>query len=234
MYEKAFPFVSSLLFALAAAAMTALAGCQPQIGNQCALNTDCSVDGTRQCDTSMPGGYCTIFNCGPNSCPDQSACYLFYADLQGCPYNDHQPSRTAHSFCMKDCSQDGDCRAGYVCRDARKAPYDAILLDDNQQQAVCVPGPDATFSASGQLDAAAPAAPVCQANPDVDAAFPPAPDAGPPGADAGSDGGTPPDGAVDAGPSDAGIDATLDGGNDATTDAAFDASDAGPLDATLD
>jgi hypothetical protein len=237
MYEKAFPFFPSprfafaLFAAFAAAAAFGLAGCQPQIGDRCVLNTDCSISGTRQCDTSLPGGYCTIFNCGPNSCPDQSACYLFYSEVQGCPYDDHQPSRTAHSFCMKDCQQDGDCRAGYVCKTLRELsgpPWDALLLDDNQNQNVCVPVPDQ--GDSGVPDANAPPLPVCQANPDIDAAFPPPPEAGPPPLDAALG----PDGSAEAGPADAAPDATLDAGADATLDAGSDGSDAGAPDGTLD
>jgi hypothetical protein len=254
MYEKALSFFSaarSARFAFAAfvaCAAFAVSGCQPQIGDKCVLNTDCSVSGTRQCDTSMPGGYCTVFNCGPNSCPDQTACYLFYAEVQGCPYSDRAPSRTAHSFCMKDCSHDSDCRPGYVCADLRGKPWYAVLLDDNQNQAVCVPAPDFASSNAGQLesvefDASTPVPLVCQADPDIDAAFPPPPDvdAAAPSVDAASDGAPVPD----AGPPpadgglDAAIDATLDAGLDATlTDAGVDGSDAGAdaglSDATLD
>jgi hypothetical protein len=244
MSEKASSFLSFVRSALAApaafaalAAVAGLAGCQPQIGDKCNLNTECAVSGTRQCDTSLPGGYCTVFNCGPNSCPDQSACYLFHAEVQGCPYNDHQPSRTAHSFCMKDCHQDGDCRAGYVCRsrqDLAGPPWDALLLDDNQDQKICVPLSDQTF-ASGTPDASPL---VCQADPAIDAAFPEGPDAGPQAVDAAGETGTAPG---DSGTADATADATLDAGVDATTpdattlaDAREDGSDAGSPDATID
>src|SRR6202041_1127412 len=118
--------------------------------------------------TSLPGGYCTIFNCGPNTCPDQTACYLFQSEVQGCPYSDRAPSRTAHSFCMKDCQKDSDCREGYICADLRAAPWNAILLDDNQNQSVCTIGYDSSFQAAGELpDANAPPLPVCQADPDI-------------------------------------------------------------------
>lgn len=231
MPPRSFLFLSALLFGFAAA------GCSPQIGDKCALNTDCSISGTRQCDTSLPGGYCTVFNCGPNSCPDQSACYLFHAEIPGCPYDDRLPSRTAHSFCMKDCSQNSDCRSGYECHDLRDPPWNAILLDDNQDQPACVPVPDGALDNAGDLLSGPDAAvlPVCQADPAIDAAFPPLPDAGvvPPA----EDGGTGEDGAA---PLDGGFDATLDAGIDATTlidasDASsVDASDAGAPDASAD
>jgi hypothetical protein len=238
MYEKSFHFLSSVAgFALAAAFAFTLAGCQPSIGDKCVLNTDCSSSGTRQCDNSMPGGYCTIFNCGPNTCPDHSACYLFDPAVQGCPYDDRDPSRTAHSFCLEDCSHDSDCRAEYICRDLRHAPWNAILLDDNQSQGVCIPSPDqAYWDAGTQNDNEA--VPVCQADPDIDAAFPlpSAQDAGTQPIDAGSDAAL-----LDAG-SDTGT-KTVDGGGDAGLDAAMpndaeadasDASDVSAVDATSD
>ena len=137
----AFPRFPLRLCALPRSRFAAPPGCTPQIGDKCVLNTDCSATGTRQCDTSLPGGYCTIFNCGPNTCPDQSACYLFHAEIQGCPYDDREPSRTGHTFCMKDCAHDSDCRSGYICSDLRVPPWNAILLDDNQDQAVVRPRP---------------------------------------------------------------------------------------------
>jgi hypothetical protein len=203
-------------------------GCSPHIGDKCVLNTDCSITGNLQCDTSMPGGYCTMFNCGPNSCPNGNACYLFHADVQGCPYNDRQTSRTAHSFCLEDCSTNSDCRYGYSCADLRQYPWYAILLDDNQDQMVCAPNLDTAFFDTVP-DANAPVAPICDPNGDYDAQFPSedagAPDAGEDAAvDGGSDAGGSGDGGLDATP-----DATLDAGIDATLP-----PDGGAPDATID
>jgi hypothetical protein len=199
MSQKVFFFLSVALLALGAV------GCQPHIGDKCVLNTDCSVTGTLQCDTSMPGGYCTIFNCGPNSCPDGNACYLFHAEVQGCPYSDRDPSRTAHSFCLEDCSKNSDCRYGYTCTDLRQPPWNAILLDDNQNQPACVPNKDTAFSEQGAAIATGTAAPVCQSYPDVDAAFPDE-DAGEPFTplDSGADATLGDAGAADASDADAG------------------------------
>jgi len=184
----------------------------------------------------MPGGYCTIFNCGPNTCPDHSACYLFDPAVQGCPYSDRELSRTGHSFCLEDCHQDSDCRADYICRDLRHNPWNAILLDDNQSQAVCIPNPDLAYVNQGVPVSENDAAPVCQADPDIDAAFPVPPDedAGPEPVEAGTDAAA--DGGADTGtgPVDAGAD--VEAGLDATAppDAGADASDAGAADATND
>jgi len=163
--------VSPRLLALALALFAA--GCTPKIGDSCVMSTDCSTQGNRQCDTSMPGGYCTIVNCGPNGCPDYAACYLFHPSVQGCSYNDRVTSRTSQSFCMAGCKSNGDCRAGYECKDARQPPWNADLLDDNQAQTVCVPNPDTAFTnAYGDEVTDDGGAPVCLAYPGVDAAFP--------------------------------------------------------------
>jgi hypothetical protein len=158
-------------------AFTAM-GCTPEIGDKCILSTDCSLRGERLCDTSQPGGYCTILNCRGNLCPDNAACVLFHPTIQGCDYNDRTPSRTGRTFCVKTCSDNSDCREGYVCDDPRRDPWGAIILDDNQAERVCiVPESSATGG-----DHAAQEAPVCQASaPDagqIDAAQPAPPDAG--------------------------------------------------------
>src|SRR5215467_3309463 len=92
--------------------LLALAGCTPSIGDKCTLSTDCSIRGDRLCDTSQPGGYCTIFNCRGNLCPDEAACVLFNAAVQGCAYSDRAPSRTGRTFCIAQCQSESDCRDG--------------------------------------------------------------------------------------------------------------------------
>jgi hypothetical protein len=88
-------------FALVLAPM----GCARRIGDGCALDTDCSINNDRRCDTSQPGGYCTVAECDRNSCPDDALCVEFFADTP----------RRARRFCMSPCSTDGDCRSGYRC-----------------------------------------------------------------------------------------------------------------------
>src|SRR3954454_25134750 len=110
---------SRLLFvALPVVAVVVLAACTPEIGDKCVLSTDCSTRGDRLCDTSQPDGYCTQFNCSKNSCPDNAACVLFNAAIQGCNYDDRSGgyvSRVARPFCLASCGTDGDCRSGYIC-----------------------------------------------------------------------------------------------------------------------
>ncbi|HLK35397.1 MAG TPA: hypothetical protein VKU41_01510 [Polyangiaceae bacterium] len=149
---------SALSFAFLGAALGLLAGCGSKIGSSCQLSTDCSVQGNRLCDTSLPSGYCTQLGCVANGCPDSAACVLFGASVPGCPYDDYQsPSRTGQVLCMATCNSDSDCRQsdGYVCRDPRSAPWQAVIIDDNQVQRVCIPAPDYSFAPAPD------AAPVC-------------------------------------------------------------------------
>jgi hypothetical protein len=118
-----------------------LSGCTPTIGDKCVLSTDCSTRGDRLCDTSQPDGYCTQFNCSKNSCPDNAACILFNAAIQGCGYDDRSGgygSRVARAFCVASCGKDSDCRAGYVCADPRSAPWNGFVQDDVQDKRTCL------------------------------------------------------------------------------------------------
>ncbi len=199
-------------------------GCTPRIGDKCVLSTDCAVSGGRVCDTSQPGGYCTILNCTNGSCPDEAVCVTFQSSVPGCEYNDYEsPSRTGRSFCMAHCSDTTDCRQseGYECKDPTAPPWSAAILDNNQSQGVCLIAAGPLADAGTMIDAA-----VC-------ATF--GPDANPiPGADAAFDGEGPDaadggaDGAIEAGPdgaADAGSDATV-GAPDATEDAPNDTGSA--------
>ena len=110
-----------------------LAACRPEIGDPCETSTDCSPSGDRLCDiTAQPGGYCTVFNCEPTSCPEEAVCVRFgdsRSPVEGCedplglgPY--------ARTFCLKKCEDSGDCRSdeGYECLDPRRA-WGASVLD---------------------------------------------------------------------------------------------------------
>ncbi|MBK6848003.1 MAG: hypothetical protein IPG96_10880 [Proteobacteria bacterium] len=122
----------------------ALAGCGTEIGDGCSDNVTCATDGTRVCDLTQPGGYCTVIGCSARSCPDNGVCVAFYAasflttpcnplteDAVGgavVPSDDCNAEETclssgrcglsaaAQRFCMKSCRGDGDCRGDYTCR----------------------------------------------------------------------------------------------------------------------
>jgi hypothetical protein len=202
--------------------------CTPQIGNSCTLNTDCSIDNSRQCDDSQPNGYCTVFNCSPNTCPNNAVCVELQANVPGCPYDDYSsPSRGGRSMCLKPCNHDSDCRQsdGYSCRavsNFKDAGVWAVILDDSpQSQSVCALPADLASSGTGSL---ADAPPVCPGAPVPDAGAIPTPDSGADASDAAADAGS--DAAVDATVADAPADVAPEGAADATED--------GPADATVD
>ncbi len=188
-------------------------GCKPKIGDKCASSTDCSTSGDRLCDTTQPGGYCTMFNCEPDGCPaGEAACVGFYATVCGDP---QRTPRFGRTFCMATCSGDGDCRAGYACVDMGSQVVDV----SPSSRSVCVVPPgveppiDADAGVCSVTDAGLPDAPA--SSPDAGAV-----DAADAADEAAVD-------AADDGSADAAGDADLDAGDDALGDATLDADDAG-------
>lgn len=122
--------LARLLFVMLAMSLLA---CQPGIGDDCDSSADCSQGGERLCDTTQPGGYCTVFGCEPGSCPEDSKCVVFGAQLssvEGCA-DTGGLSRFARSFCMKTCGSNDDCRSGYRCLDvgAPGNDWNAVVVD---------------------------------------------------------------------------------------------------------
>jgi hypothetical protein len=126
-------------------------GCQPKIGDECQTSVDCSQAGERLCDITQPGGYCTVFNCEPGGCPEESVCIAYGASLSkvaGCT-DANGLSRFQRSFCMANCSSNEECRSGYICADlgASGNEWNATLVDRSSSGKVC------TVPASGQVNA---------------------------------------------------------------------------------
>lgn len=112
--------------------------CAEEIGDSCNVSSDCSSDGTRICDTSSSGGYCTIIGCDVGTCPDEAVCVRFFpvtSSNQFCdPATEDQSTNTCTAdevctfsgtcaprnsevrFCMNTCGSNGDCRDNYECR----------------------------------------------------------------------------------------------------------------------
>ncbi len=123
-------------------------GCTPHIGDDCTVSTNCSASGDRLCDITEPGGYCTIFNCEPDSCPDNAICVNFGTQLSSvgqCAVSQGN-SPYQRSFCMAACGSDGDCRAGYSCLDLSGKPnpdgspsntIGAVAADYTRSSKVC-------------------------------------------------------------------------------------------------
>ncbi len=130
---------------VAAALLFALSGCSADIGASCSTSINCSQMGDRVCDTSMPGGYCTVFSCEPDTCPTEAACIAFRqlpSAVLGC--QDPNDTRMMRTFCMFRCKKNSDCRTDYICADVNVAnnPWGATLADQaNTDGRVCmVPG----------------------------------------------------------------------------------------------
>jgi hypothetical protein len=129
------------------AALAAVLGCQPSIGDHCVQSTDCSATGQFLCDTSQPNGYCTMFSCQPNRCPSGAGCVATNISALGCPYDDrHSPSRFSRQLCLHLCNQDSDCREGdgYAC--ITPAQYGLLVLDSDQTEKVCLPATNYTVA----------------------------------------------------------------------------------------
>jgi len=194
-------------------------GCKPKVGEDCAISTDCSISGDRLCDVTQPGGYCTVFNCEPNQCPEEAACVAFN---EGTCSAASVSARFRRTFCMRTCEDNSDCRGGsYQCLDVSRDESRQIVDTNRPNQRICaVPSASRT---SQPLDPA-----VCFPS---DASFDVSrPEAGPAARDADSD--------VDAADSSAADRADsnpAESGNDAIVDDVLDSSDVGTNDdATVD
>jgi hypothetical protein len=251
------PYLRSRLRAFAAIALglsaAALTGCTAKIGAHCVLNTDCGTSGALVCDTSLPNGYCTQFNCTPDVCQNEAACVAFEPSVPGCPYDDyHAPARTTETFCMAQCHSDSDCRQsdGYICADPRQPPWNAAIIDDDQAQLVCIPGVSSSTVLVQESDGGLPDGSVCSpTGPDLlggpdasadaaaDGVGPDAPGDGPSGLDApgpvGAEGGEAGPDASQGDASEGGAaDGSAEGGDAGSPDASGDdAADAGAADA---
>jgi len=135
------PPFARLLLLVAFGATTAL-GCKAQIGDECQISTDCSPAGDRLCDITAPGGYCTVYNCEPGTCPaDESLCVQFGSQRSIRPECiDYQsPSPYARAFCMATCESNDDCRPEYRCESlSGDNPWGALLIDRDRGGRACM------------------------------------------------------------------------------------------------
>jgi hypothetical protein len=122
----------------------ALVGCGKQIGDECESATECiSTDTDRICLTQtgegFPKGYCSQFNCSPDSCPEEAACVAYRRTLAGGECADQSNrSRLERTYCMLRCSDDSDCRSGYKCLAADgDNPLGATVIDAKAEVKIC-------------------------------------------------------------------------------------------------
>lgn len=66
---------------LALGGLLASASCGTEIGDSCSFSSECSPTGDRICASGvgLPNGYCTVFGCDYDTCPDESVCVGFFA-----------------------------------------------------------------------------------------------------------------------------------------------------------
>lgn len=135
--------------------------CGKDIGDGCSTNLDCANDGTRDCDLSQPGGYCTVNGCDEKSCPGGSVCIRVFpyespgaacgqdadcaSDELCMPDGYCVPRGSERRYCLEKCGDNGDCRGGYVCREAgmegrqpTESTYGCIALVENPEQSSVV------------------------------------------------------------------------------------------------
>lgn len=126
----------------------------------------------RTCDTTFPGGYCTIFDCAPGSCPDEAECIAFQSVVSQAPECSSAIARPRllRAACMLNCSSDADCRAGYVCVDLLDGnPWAARVAEEEPKGSVCMLPPPPPPEGQTQ---------VCEPSPVEPLELPTLPDAG--------------------------------------------------------
>jgi hypothetical protein len=128
--------------ALGVCLLAAEAGCSRKVGDGCTLSTDCDPTGSRVCDLSQPGGYCTIDGCDDKSCPDESVCIRTFPQqylTKPCdPLCEDSPCANGAAGCAcagaatDDCTTDEICiDSGLCARQAFERRYCAKSCGDN-------------------------------------------------------------------------------------------------------
>lgn len=101
------PVKSTRAVLLAALLALGAGACSHNIGDSCQTSVDCDPSGTRSCDLSQPGGYCTINGCDETTCPSGATCVRYFPvallELTTSP-----PAVTCNPACEDlDCKPDG-------------------------------------------------------------------------------------------------------------------------------
>ncbi|MFT4702935.1 MAG: hypothetical protein ACI81R_000623 [Bradymonadia bacterium] len=88
------------LLLLCAFMLVGTSACNAKIGDACINELECGNGQT--CDVSVSRGYCTIFNCAADDCPDEAVCVDF----------------DVTTACMLRCNNNNDCRSRgtFECR----------------------------------------------------------------------------------------------------------------------
>lgn len=89
------------------------------VGQPCTSDSACAGGTCVSESDGLPGGYCTVFNCGNAGCPTGSECFELGDD----------------TLCLETCS-DNSCRAGYACYE----PGACWVADERCTADSCDPG----------------------------------------------------------------------------------------------
>jgi hypothetical protein len=152
-----------ILLALVALFATA---CSHQVGDDCKTSVDCDPNGTRSCDLSQPGGYCTIAGCDGKSCPNEAVCIRYFPEMylskpcvpacedlacaagltDDCAVDELcldiglcAKRSYEQRACARACGGNNDCRAGYECRLAGTRGSMVLSNDPNATARFCAP-----------------------------------------------------------------------------------------------
>lgn len=135
----------------------ATTGCRREIGDECVTAVDCNPNGSRSCDATQPGGYCTIQGCDEGSCPEEAACMRYFpaqfltkpcdpSAVTACAADEIcldgglcAPLSTELRYCVKTCASVEDCREGYECRLAGTRGSMALTRDPATVVNFCAP-----------------------------------------------------------------------------------------------
>jgi hypothetical protein len=121
--------VNSIGLALLAVLAVA-AGCSRDIGDSCSTSVDCDPNGTRACDLSQPGGYCTIVGCSETTCPSGSSCIRLFPV--------QYLTKSCHHLCEDN---PACCPGGVTCSFGTACPpacMDLGATDDCAPDEVCL------------------------------------------------------------------------------------------------
>jgi hypothetical protein len=127
---------AGLLITLALLALGA-AACSHDIGDGCQTSVDCDPSGTRSCDLSQPGGYCTIINCDETTCPSGATCVRYFPVKQ-LELTTNPPAVMCDPNCEDlDCAPDGGAPDGGTGRQDKCTPDEVCLSGDDPMGHIC-------------------------------------------------------------------------------------------------
>jgi hypothetical protein len=119
-----------LLLVGLALAVLSLSACGHDIGDDCRSSADCDPNGTRACDVSQPGGYCTIIGCDEKTCPADSWCIRYFPEkylTMECP---PAPLDGKGPF-------DEHCNADEVCLPSERSSMGGFCAKRSSEQREC-------------------------------------------------------------------------------------------------